>query len=1569
MKKIELIGSISVICLIALLLFSVLNSDKSVMVTGSPDTCAEIYTGGDWVINSSITCQNEEFTVNGSIMVGSAGGYEVNTDEFILNPYAAHDLRGNSTYIDQNNLPMTDTNIPEYTNDWDPGNSTFKIVMNESQNAVEIFGRIDSPPAVIYLYQLDMVNELDHPGFIVGYANGTEPDIPTGMLVGCLNSSDNETGYSFAVIGETGQAEGSYYCADPYMTQNFTIYYNVSDNVFNIALFGDGEWHDKAALASTLDYVTGLTLFKNSPVLEPTYGSLILLNTTIHQEAPIWISSGSSFTMQDSMINFSLDHGVFGGNGSANMLFEDNSIINIDHSTLTSDSDYFWGLSVQTSLYNITNNLIDHNGIPDQENYTFNNAFRNDNGGVVQNNTFTKCGGDQCILVYGNNRHMRILGNRFVSHYPDGGGMFGAPLDGLISGNYFASALNYPRGNAIIYDNIFDYQYGEYQTMMYLDAWSENVTLWNNHNITIVDTKENLTVSNIVVYNNSFGEVRWTLYNASITPRIDIGNGIVLSDNRIEVGVEAWEGWQNLNTSAQLKFYGISFSPGSEQLLKNGVRCDNDPALCNITYDFANKILYANVSGFSNYSTNGTVVNLITDCGNINESGYYMVASDLLGNLSNQICLNISANNTVIDGAGHSITGNFPALVGTPTANTTYGVRVYNVSNIEVFNLSVSNYSYGFYAISTPKAQNISLHDNEMLAMIPTLSSTVANTYLSGSAYMTAHNVSFYNNYIHDSMNGVRFLQDSDCLVYGNTFANITENGLLMTQVTNFVVQNNTFNDVQRPISLFTGSYTVLSSYYSWLSTSVISNNTCDGNPTYYGDGVSNVVINSPTCFVYYKNGENITVTGINFSRTGTPVKMFNITNAAVENSSIYDAYDAIELTNSTNINYKNLVFTNRPNAKVVNGIQLSTRYTREVSIDNISIYSPWFNVIDFYYDVGVKTTNIYSEGNGLRGNSSLGYFLLKYQEGVSNPYAENITLKNANASPVYYRNTITNATIKNTYAQNVSLEDISYGAITVQATDGLNITNFYMVNITAPYKVIYFLAYPQNIVIENFTILNSSINRTLYAENTKNFAIKNSYFSGNAIQDSTSFYLAYLNNFSIESSTVRGFNTGVYAAWTNWSLTNVHLCDLNTAISQYTSGGRNTTFNASFISIDSPLCAYSNFTNISVNDYIGTTGGYQINWSSLTSKPNQTLYFKNGTTGINGTAFSIDDFSIFYSDSAIGALNESKTAIYKFNSSGWFNQTFSLNETLNKISMQGINSSGLYGVFNTAYPGSTLLIWNGSEYIKYNLSNQMKFRCSNPPTTCYPTYQNSTIPILINLNSGDWNSSYQEIKTNTSFGTANLFCGFSNFNDFAIINFTGSCYQETANVATSCGGLSGGNYSLGTPGIWDFPERLYDGNWGTVARISSGSTSAYAYPVYKKPAGSTNNSILYARLGTGAAANYSIPAACWNYNSSTLYLRLRSRVFPAESYLSCGSGDGVWTTVAFSLISSSVYEEAVWWDIQTPLTKNLTTVYKNLSNDSLGINKNQSIWCWLNVTSVNSTFPRTFTIDVKNNE
>lgn len=180
--------------------------------------------------------------------------------------------------------------------------------------------------------------------------------------------------------------------------------------------------------------------------------------------------------------------------------------------------------------------------------------------------------------------------------------------------------------------------------------------------------------------------------------------------------------------------------------------------------------------------------------------------------------------------------------------------------------------------------------------------------------------------------------------------------------------------------------------------------------------------------------------------------------------------------------------------------------------------------------------------------------------------------------------------------------------------------------------------------------------------------------------------------------------------------------------------------------------------------------------------------------------------------------------------------------------------------------------------------------------------------------------------------------------------SFASTCYQETANATSECGGLDTGTYATEIIGTGD------NNGDGVVTYIN-----------YTKPTGATSSSI-WSTLGaseTTDIVNNSIPISCWNYDSSTLMLRitgLKENMASNPVAIECYNGTwyqisrsttmpsvgaGVSNTVAYDAdwatcvqyyafgsysVSSSVEgarmcEEGMYWDIgSTSPTSNATT-------------------------------------------
>ena len=182
-----------------------------------------------------------------------------------------------------------------------------------------------------------------------------------------------------------------------------------------------------------------------------------------------------------------------------------------------------------------------------------------------------------------------------------------------------------------------------------------------------------------------------------------------------------------------------------------------------------------------------------------------------------------------------------------------------------------------------------------------------------------------------------------------------------------------------------------------------------------------------------------------------------------------------------------------------------------------------------------------------------------------------------------------------------------------------------------------------------------------------------------------------------------------------------------------------------------------------------------------------------------------------------------------------------------------------------------------------------------------------------------------------SSFPVTNYTMAYNNISAMACGNSSAAnylCYQEHANVSTSCGGLNTGLYSIAGP---------------------------YVYVNYSKPSNYQNSSLWQIRHGSLNIYNVSIPTNCWNNNKMMLRMYSWYDWSPVISYGQCynssdwinitniSSGewsaftgsydmkifDGDWNTGSSWWVAggnkwgkdtyptpATWFEEAMWWNI-----------------------------------------------------
>ena len=192
----------------------------------------------------------------------------------------------------------------------------------------------------------------------------------------------------------------------------------------------------------------------------------------------------------------------------------------------------------------------------------------------------------------------------------------------------------------------------------------------------------------------------------------------------------------------------------------------------------------------------------------------------------------------------------------------------------------------------------------------------------------------------------------------------------------------------------------------------------------------------------------------------------------------------------------------------------------------------------------------------------------------------------------------------------------------------------------------------------------------------------------------------------------------------------------------------------------------------------------------------------------------------------------------------------------------------------NTVYSSAVSVTTQGESYVRYNSNDTL----NNTELIKQQLYRIDTVPPQIIINSPE-NTTYYDIdEIDLNILTEDIENIWYSYNggENKIINTTYEstqfCYQETANISTSCGGLDTGLYSL---------------------------VDNYLYINYTNPERSTNNTIWTVKHGFNDTYNITLPITCSNRN--IIELRMFSNLsyytpWDGTSYSQCFNG--TWNTI-----------------------------------------------------------------------
>jgi len=143
-------------------------------------------------------------------------------------------------------------------------------------------------------------------------------------------------------------------------------------------------------------------------------------------------------------------------------------------------------------------------------------------------------------------------------------------------------------------------------------------------------------------------------------------------------------------------------------------------------------------------------------------------------------------------------------------------------------------------------------------------------------------------------------------------------------------------------------------------------------------------------------------------------------------------------------------------------------------------------------------------------------------------------------------------------------------------------------------------------------------------------------------------------------------------------------------------------------------------------------------------------------------------------------------------------------------------------------------------------------------------------------------------------------------------------CYQETATIATGCGGMATGNYVCG--GDWQNCSKLYDGNWSTRSVFNTDPDNNSLWVNYTIPA-DKNSAIWQFKDDQHNETNLTIPQSCMQGSQLKLLVNQYSYIIYPNIYYtfdySCYNSSNQWQKTNTNVTYSPAfgwYEEGVFW-------------------------------------------------------
>ncbi len=375
----------------------------------------------------------------------------------------------------------------------------------------------------------------------------------------------------------------------------------------------------------------------------------------------------------------------------------------------------------------------------------------------------------------------------------------------------------------------------------------------------------------------------------------------------------------------------------------------------------------------------------ITSCQTISSSGEYYLANDL-SHSGSGACIEIDADNVVLDGRGHTITGD----------GNGYGILLYRISNSIIENTSIKNFDYGIY---------FSYSSNNNLSSISATSNNVG-FYLYGYSGI-AYNNTIKNSNASNNGVGVYLYYASNNTFVNDTVLSNSQYGFYLRRTSLNNLSNNTIAENSEWDIYLDGSVTC--------SNSIKDNVGSDNKPILFCDSTVDISSKSVSelilCDADNSTLSYITVAGSNTKRNNGVI-ICCTDNAKLSYISSSGNYYGFYILSSSNNSISNStsIYNDHDNFYLVD-----SDYNKLINnTASNSLYGYGFYLRSSEYNVLLE--------NIIEQNHVDGIYLLLYSHGntiTSNTIANNRMGINAERSSY---NTISTNEIKSNYDSGIFL-------------------------------------------------------------------------------------------------------------------------------------------------------------------------------------------------------------------------------------------------------------------------------------------------------------------------------------------------------------------------------------------------------------------------------------------------------------------------------------------------------------------------------------------------------------------